>query len=173
MQLSVGTVVEGKVSKITNFGAFINIDGGGSGMVHISEVANTYVKDINEHLKVGDSVKAKVVAINENHKIALSIKALLPPEPKPQQNRSRDGQRESRDSRGPRGNNTYVYQPPKPYTPATGDAPLLILSIFVKMREKGISFSPSHSINSKSIFCGSWRQSIRTNRFVSCSRSKI
>ena len=115
MQLSVGTVVEGKVSKITNFGAFINIDGGGSGMVHISEVANTYVKDINEHLKVGDSVKAKVVAINENHKIALSIKALLPPEPKPQQNRSRD-------SRGPRGNNTYVYQPPKPYTPATGDA---------------------------------------------------
>ena len=89
MQLSVGTVVEGKVSKITNFGAFINIDGGGSGMVHISEVANTYVKDINEHLKVGDSVKAKVVAINENNKIALSIKALLPPEPKPQQNRSR------------------------------------------------------------------------------------
>ena len=65
MQLSVGTVVEGKVSKITNFGAFINIDGGGSGMVHISEVANTYVKDINEHLKVGDCVKAKVVAIND------------------------------------------------------------------------------------------------------------
>ena len=58
MQLSVGTVVEGKVSKITNFGAFINIDGGGSGMVHISEVANTYVKDINEHLKVGDRVNA-------------------------------------------------------------------------------------------------------------------
>ena len=122
MQLSVGTVVEGKVSKITNFGAFINIDGGGSGMVHISEVANTYVKDINEHLKVGDSVKAKVVAINENNKIALSIKALLPPEPQPQQNRSRDGQRENRDSRGSRGNNTYIYQPPKPYTPATGDA---------------------------------------------------
>ena len=122
MQLSVGTVVEGKVSKITNFGAFINIDGGGSGMVHISEVANTYVKDINEHLKVGDSVKAKVVAINENNKIVLSIKALLPPEPKPQQNRSRDGQRENRDSRGSRGNNTYIYQPPKPYTPATGDA---------------------------------------------------
>ena len=122
MQLSVGTVVEGKVSKITNFGAFINIDGGGSGMVHISEVANTYVKDINEHLKVGDSVKAKVVAINENNKIALSIKALLPLEPKPQQNRSRDGQRENRDSRGSRGNNTYIYQPPKPYTPATGDA---------------------------------------------------
>lgn len=71
---------------------------------------------------MGDSVKAKVVAINENNKIALSIKALLPPEPKPQQNRSRDGQRENRDSRGSRGNNTYIYQPPKPYTPATGDA---------------------------------------------------
>ena len=111
MQLSVGTVVEGKVSKITNFGAFINIDGGGSGMVHISEVANTYVKDINEHLKVGDCVKAKVVAI---------IKALLPPEPKPaNHSRSHDTQR---DSRGSRGNNTYVYQP-KTYTPpSTGDA---------------------------------------------------
>ena len=46
MQLCVGTVVEGKVSKITGFGAFVDIDGGGSGMVHISEVANTYVKDI-------------------------------------------------------------------------------------------------------------------------------
>lgn len=120
MQLGVGTVVEGKVSKITNFGAFINIDGGGSGMVHISEVANTYVKDINEHLKVGDCVKAKVVAINENNKIALSIKALLPPEPKPaNHSRSHDTQR---DSRGSRGNNTYVYQP-KTYTPpSTGDA---------------------------------------------------
>lgn len=121
MQLTVGTVVEGKVSKITSFGAFINIDGGGSGMVHISEVANTYVKDINEHLKVGDTVKAKVVAVNDNNKIALSIKALLPPEPKPQgqgQSRSRDGQR---DNRGSRGNNTYVYQPKTSAPPSTGD----------------------------------------------------
>ena len=78
MQLCVGTVVEGKVSKITGFGAFVDIDGGGSGMVHISEVANTYVKDINDHLKVGDAVKAKVVAINENNKIALSIKRTQP-----------------------------------------------------------------------------------------------
>ena len=127
MQLSVGTVVEGKVSKITNFGAFINLDGGGSGMVHISEVANTYVKDINDHLKVGDSVKAKVVAINENNKIALSIKALLPQEPKPQggQGRNRDDQREyrdNRDNRNSRGNNTYVYQPKTYNPPSTGDA---------------------------------------------------
>lgn len=91
MQLCVGTVVEGKVSKITGFGAFVDIDGGGSGMVHISEVANTYVKDINDHLKVGDAVKAKVVAINENNKIALSIKALLPPEPKPQPQNGKAG----------------------------------------------------------------------------------
>lgn len=117
MQLCVGTVVEGKVSRITGFGAFVDIDGGGSGMVHISEVANTYVKDINDHLKVGDAVKAKVVAINENNKIALSIKALLPPEPKPQPQK-----RESRDNRTGRRSNTYVYQPPKPYSPDTGDA---------------------------------------------------
>ena len=109
MQLSVGTVVEGTVSKITNFGAFINIHGGGSGMVHISEIANTYVKDINDHLKVGDPVKAKVVAINENNKIALSIKALLPSEPQPRNIRSRECPNGNKPVKS--GNNTYVYQP--------------------------------------------------------------
>ncbi len=74
MQLTVGEILEGKITGITNFGVFVDIGGGKSGMVHISEVANTYVNDINEILKVGDTVKTKILNIGEDGKIALSIK---------------------------------------------------------------------------------------------------
>ena len=53
MQFEIGSIIEGKVSGLTNFGAFISLPGGATGMVHISEVSNTYVKDIHEHLKEG------------------------------------------------------------------------------------------------------------------------
>lgn len=76
MQLAVGSIVEGKIAKITNYGAFVDVEGGGTGMIHISEIANTYVKDINDHVKVGDSVKVKVIGVNEQNKVSLSIKAL-------------------------------------------------------------------------------------------------
>lgn len=125
MQLTVGTIIEGKVSKITSFGAFIDIDGGGSGMVHISEIANAYVKDINEHLTVGQQVRAKVVAINENNKIALSIKALLPTEPKLENGAHRNfsaGRPDAAAHRNTgRGNNTYIYTPRNNNPPSTGD----------------------------------------------------
>ena len=74
MQLSVGDLVEGKVTGITNFGVFVDLPDGKSGMVHISEVARTYVNDINEHVKQGDTVKMKVLNISEDGKISLSIK---------------------------------------------------------------------------------------------------
>lgn len=74
MQLAVGNIVEGKVAKITAYGAFVDIDGGGTGMIHISEVANSYVKDINDHVKVGENVTVKVIGINEQNKVSLSIK---------------------------------------------------------------------------------------------------
>lgn len=123
MQLTVGTIIEGKVSKIMNFGAFIDIDGGGSGMVHISEVANTFVKDINDHLKVGQQVKAKVVAINENNKIALSIKALQPPEERRDARREGGPRRNNSSAPGNnrRNSNTYVYTPKSNNPPSTGD----------------------------------------------------
>ncbi|MEG0854508.1 MAG: S1 RNA-binding domain-containing protein [Angelakisella sp.] len=76
MQLAVGNIAQGKVAKITNYGAFVDLEDGGTGMVHISEVANTYVKDINDHIKVGDSVSVKVIGINEQNKVSLSIKAM-------------------------------------------------------------------------------------------------
>lgn len=73
MQPEVGAVLEGKVSGITKFGAFVNLIGGGSGLVHISEIANAYVNDVSEFLSVGQTVKVKVIGINGD-KINLSIK---------------------------------------------------------------------------------------------------
>ena len=89
MQLEVGTVLEGKVTGILKFGAFVDLGNGKSGMVHISEVANTYVNDINEHLKEGQVVKVKIVSIAEDGKIALSIKKALPREEKPRDGKPR------------------------------------------------------------------------------------
>ena len=80
MELTVGTVLEGKVKSITNFGAFISLPENKTGMVHISEVANAYVSDIRQHLTEGQDVKVMVIGC-ENGKINLSIKRL---EPKPQ-----------------------------------------------------------------------------------------
>lgn len=79
MQITIGEIIEGKVTGITKFGVFLDIGDGKSGMVHISEVANTYVSDINEILKIGDSVKAKVLAISDDGKISLSIKKASEP----------------------------------------------------------------------------------------------
>ena len=74
MQLEVGMTAEGKITGITNFGAFVQLENGKTGLVHISEVALTYVKDIAEHLKENDAVKVKVLSIDERGKISLSIK---------------------------------------------------------------------------------------------------
>ena len=72
--LEIGAIVEGKVTGLTNFGAFVSLPDGKSGMVHISEVSNSFVKDIKEHLKEGQDVKVKVVNITDEGKISLSIK---------------------------------------------------------------------------------------------------
>ncbi len=77
MLLEVGKTVEGKISGITPFGAFIDLGEGKTGLVHISEVALEYVKDINQHLKEGETVSVKVVSIDEKGKISLSIKQAL------------------------------------------------------------------------------------------------
>lgn len=73
MTLMAGNIVEGTVINITNFGAFIEVEGK-TGLVHISEVADSYVKDIREHLNEQDKVKVKVISIDDNGKISLSIK---------------------------------------------------------------------------------------------------
>lgn len=74
VSIEVDSILEGKVTGIMNFGAFVSLPGGKSGLVHISEIANSFVKDVHDHLQVGQQVKVKVLGINEQGKINLSIK---------------------------------------------------------------------------------------------------
>lgn len=84
MSIEVGSKVKGKVTGITNFGAFVELDQKTTGLVHISEVADTYVKDINEHLSVGDEVTVKVINVESDGKIGLSIKKAVEKKPERQ-----------------------------------------------------------------------------------------
>lgn len=83
MSLQVGAVVSGRVTGITKFGAFVALEGGKSGLVHISEVANAYVSDINEHLQMGQTVNVRILNISDDGKINLSIKRAAEREARP------------------------------------------------------------------------------------------
>ena len=82
MDLEIGTILEGKVTGITKFGAFVQLPGGVSGLVHISEIANAFVNAVNDYLSMGDTVTVKVIGVNEAGKINLSIKQAAPPAPR-------------------------------------------------------------------------------------------
>ena len=117
--VAVGDIIAGKVAKVTNYGAFVDLAGGGSGMIHISEVANTYVKDINDYLKVGEEVTVKVIGINEAGKVSLSIKETMQKGPQPGQGqgpRREGGGKPQRSGYPPR-----TWNRPAP-PPSTGDA---------------------------------------------------
>ena len=87
--IEVGATTQGVVARIENYGAFLQLEDGRMGLVHISEIDRNYVKDVREHLREGDTVEAKVVAIKDDGKIDLSIKALQDPAP-PRQRRGSD-----------------------------------------------------------------------------------
>lgn len=74
MQNEEGAILQGKVTGLAPFGAFVELEDGRTGLVHISEVSSEYVEDINKHLKAGQSVKVKIISVDENGKISLSIK---------------------------------------------------------------------------------------------------
>ncbi len=78
MQLEVGEIYEGKVTGITKFGAFVTFENGQTGMVHISEVAPTFVNEIKDFVTEGQTVKVKVLAVSEEGKVSLSMKKALP-----------------------------------------------------------------------------------------------
>ncbi|WP_059103616.1 S1 domain-containing RNA-binding protein [Shouchella shacheensis] len=114
MSIEAGSKVQGKVTGITHFGAFVELPGGSTGLVHISEVADHYVKDINELLKVGDEVTVKVVNVEKDGKVGLSIrKAVERPEGESRPSRPSRPQR----SGGGRGN--YQRAGAKPRPPAS------------------------------------------------------
>ena len=79
MTVAVGSIIEGVVTGITNFGAFVTLPSGQVGLVHISEVADTYVRDVNENLKQNDRVKVKVINVDSRGKVGLSIKQVTAP----------------------------------------------------------------------------------------------
>ncbi len=99
MSLEVGAILEGEVTGITNFGAFVQLPEGKVGLIHISEVSNVYVKDVHDFLKEHDKVKVKVLSIDERGKIGLSIKQLTPPPAAPQAKPQRP-QADNRERRG-------------------------------------------------------------------------
>lgn len=74
MPVQVGSVLDGVVTGVTNFGAFVDLSGGITGLVHISEIAESYVRDVRDFLKVGDPVRVKVIAVDPRGKIGLSIR---------------------------------------------------------------------------------------------------
>ena len=112
MELTVGAIVEGKVKTITSFGAFIALPEGKTGMVHISEVANTYVSDIRQFLTEGQDVKVMVIAVDPAGKINLSIKRLTPKPERPagRFDRNRQGGRPAGNREENGGNNRPAYR---------------------------------------------------------------
>ena len=139
MELTVGAILEGKVKSITNFGAFIALPENKTGMVHISEVANTYVSDIRKFLTEGQDVKVMVISL-DNGKVNLSMKRL---EPKPQRDnnprpnfRANNGAPANRDSgAAPRQS--------RPAAPATPPAPKTADQIFEERLKQFMTESDS------------------------------
>lgn len=115
MQLEVGNILEGKVTGITKFGAFIELSGGKTGMVHISEVASSYVKEISDHLTQNQVVKVKVIGISPEGKVSLSIKQANPtPAPQPAQTSPRSFNNNAQGSGAPARNNAQSRRPSRP-----------------------------------------------------------
>ncbi len=85
MQVEVGAILDGKITGLTNFGAFVELEDGKTGMVHISEVAGSYVSDIKDHLVINQEVKVKVLSVGDDGKISLSIKKAMEPGQVPKQ----------------------------------------------------------------------------------------
>ena len=94
MGLEVGSIVEGRVTGITKYGAFVALPGGKSGLVHISEVANSFVSDVHDHVQMGQTVKVRILTVSDDGKINLSIKRAEeapaePPRPEPRRSAPR------------------------------------------------------------------------------------
>ena len=126
-----GSVLQGKVTGITKFGAFVALPDNKSGMVHISEISGTYVNDIKDHLKEGQEVTVKLIGIDENGRLSLSIKRVSEP-PK-----------EERDNRRgrPQGEFQGVQRKPRPDADSFEDR----LKQFMSDSESKISSLRAHS----------------------------
>ena len=127
MGIEVGSILDGKVTGITKFGAFVSLPGNRSGLVHISEIAYSYVNDVHDLLSEGKEVKVKVIGIDDNNRINLSIKQALPPPPRPERRPGPrpggpgprpEGDRRPQ-SRRPGPGRSFVPEPSQPRGPAS------------------------------------------------------
>lgn len=105
--LKADEVVEAEVTRITEYGAFVKLINGKKGLIHISQVADSYVKNVNDHLKVGDKVKARIMTISPDGKIDLTLKTQKESSPRPRG--------EKRQFDGPRRENSSSYPENKPF----------------------------------------------------------
>lgn len=127
MGIEVGSILDGKVTGITKFGAFVSLPGNRSGLVHISEIAYSYVNDVHDLLAEGQEVKVKVIGVDDNNRINLSIKQALPPPPRPERRPGPrpggpgprpEGDRRPQ-SRRPGPGRSFVPEPSQPRGPAS------------------------------------------------------
>ncbi|MBQ4578223.1 MAG: S1 RNA-binding domain-containing protein [Clostridia bacterium] len=140
MELEIGSIYEGKVTGITKFGAFVLLPMGKSGMVHISEVANTFVDDINNFLKEGQTVTVKLIAIDQQGRINLSIKKALPQPEQPQRPARPAGSRPAAPAapRAPKGQ-PPVFAPDQSTLPKGDDSFESKLKAFMQSSESRLS----------------------------------
>ena len=138
MELTVGAILEGKVKSITNFGAFIALPENKTGMVHISEVANTYVSDIRTFLTEGQDVKVMVISL-DNGKVNLSMKRL---EPKPQRDNNRPNFRANNNG-APANREGGAPRLSRPAAPATPPAPKTADQLFEERLKQFMTESDS------------------------------
>ena len=123
-KLEIGTIVEGKVLRVKPFGAIVAINENTQGLVHISQISNSFVQDINEHIAVGDTVNVKVLSVDEETgKISLSIKETLPPPAKPSKPQHNFRNREYKNNYENKGSNnpSNEYFQPQPSVTSSSD----------------------------------------------------
>ena len=119
MGIEVGAVLDGRVTGITKFGAFVALPGNRSGLVHISEIAYSYVSDVHDHLAEGQEVRVKVIGVDANNRINLSIKQAAPPPPRPERRQPRPGTGTNPQTRRPAPSRSFMPEPVQPKGPAS------------------------------------------------------
>lgn len=109
MQLTVGDIVEGKITAVKDYGVFVDLGEGKSGMVHISEIAHTYVSEIRDFVKENDSVKLKILSVSDDGKISLSIKQAQPKDTEAQKPERREKKAYTPKASAPVPDGSYVW----------------------------------------------------------------
>ena len=146
MGIEVGAVLDGKVTGITKFGAFVSLPGNRSGLVHISEIAYSYVNDVHDHLVEGQEVKVKVIGVDASNRINLSIKQAAPPPPpppRPERRQSRPGSGSNPPARHSAPGRPFTPEPALPKGPASFEDQL---KLFMASSDSKLS---EHHMNEK------------------------